>query len=520
MSAAAPATYPPAEVIVGVDVGTTAAKVVAFGLGSSWRHTAIREYPLLQPSPGWQVQDPQAIAAAVQGALAECVDAVGGSSVVALSVSAAMHGLIGLDARLRPLTPLVTWADARSRDEARRLREQGRAADVYRTSGTPVHPMTPLTKLMWFSAHEPELSAKVRYWVGLKDYVLVTLTGPLATELSSASGTGMLDLQTRDWSPAAIELAGISADQLPPVLPTTSALGLAKSVANRVGLPVGLPVVVGAADGPLGNLGTSAMAPGVVGLSLGTSGAVRMVVPEPRLDPDGRLFCYALTEDHWVVGGAVSNGGVVVRWAGGIFGPDLADGPGGVAPDAALLALAETVPAGSDGLLMLPYLLAERAPLWDPDLTGAFLGIRHGHTRGHFVRAAVEGVALQLSTIVDRLDRIEPVTGVRATGGVFRSPLWRDVMAGALGRPVVVTGGAEGSALGAAALGLYALGRVPELDRGVALLGPAGPGSDPSAGTATEPRDVEVYAGLRAAVPALLAAYGDVAALFESVGRR
>ncbi|PVU81143.1 sugar kinase [Cellulomonas sp. WB94] len=518
MSAQTAGVHPPAEVIIGLDVGTTAAKVVAFGLGSPWRHTAIREYPLVQPAPGWQVQDPQAIAAAVQGALAECVDAVGGSSVVALSVSAAMHGLIGLDAKLRPLTPLVTWADARARDEARSLRESGLAGALYRTSGTPVHPMSPLTKLMWFSAHEPQLCATVRYWVGLKDYVLVTLTGTLATELSSASGTGMLDLQTRDWSPAAIDLAGISADQLPPVLPTTSALGLMKTVANRVGLPVGLPVVVGAADGPLGNLGTNAMAPGVVGLSLGTSGAVRMVVPEPMLDPDGRLFCYALTDEHWVIGGAVSNGGVVVRWAGGIFGRDLAGDAGGVAPDAALLALAESVPPGSDGLLMLPYLLAERAPLWDPDLTGAFLGIRHAHTRGHFVRAAVEGVALQLSTIVDRLDRIEPVTSVRATGGVFRSPLWRDIMAGALGRPVCVTGGAEGSALGAAALGLYALGRVSELGDGVGVLEPDDADASSSAMPAAMPEHSEVYARMRAAVPGLLAAYDDVARLFRSMG--
>jgi gluconokinase len=519
MSAGTSTAYPPAEVIIGLDVGTTAAKVVAFGLGSSWRRGVVREYPLLQPAPGWQVQDPQAISAAVQTALSECVAAVGGATVVALSVSAAMHGLMGLDERLRPLTPLVTWADARSRDEARGLRDAGLAQEVYRASGTPVHPMTPLTKLMWFTRHERELSSRVRWWVGLKDYVLASLTGTLATELSSASGTGMLDLQTRDWSPTAIDLAGISADQLPPVLATTSALGLAKAVAHRVGLPVGLPVIAGAADGPLGNLGTGAMAPGVVGLSLGTSGALRMVVPEPALDPDGRLFCYALTDEHWVVGGAVSNGGIVVRWAGGIFGHGLGEVASGGAPDAELLALAGTVPAGSDGLLMLPYLLAERAPLWDPDLTGAFLGIRHAHTRGHFVRAAVEGVALQLSTIVDRLDRIEPVTAVRATGGVFRSQLWRDVVAGMLGRPVQVTGGAEGTALGAAALGLYALGRVYDLSLAVGLLGPEDGGRTAHAAPPTLPADAEAYARLRTAVPGLLAAYDEVARLFDATLR-
>lgn len=508
---------PPAEVIIGLDVGTTAAKVVAFGLGSRWRHSAIREYPLLQPNPGWQVQDPQAIAAAVLGALTECVGALGGARVLGLSVSTAMHGLIGLDARLRPMTPLVTWADARSRDEATQLRASELARQIYRTSGTPVHSMTPLTKLMWFSGHEPELAARVRWWVGLKDYVLATLTGTLATELSSASGTAMLDLSTLDWSPAAVELAGISAEQLPRILSTTSALGLTKTVAHRTGLPVGLPVIVGAADGPLGNLGTEAMAPGVVGLSLGTSGAVRMVVPRPALDPDGRLFCYALTEQHWVVGGAVSNGGAVARWAGSVFGRDLAASREGAPADAELLALAETVPPASDGLLMLPYLLAERAPLWDPDLTGAFLGIRHSHTRGHFVRAAVEGVALQLSTVVQALDRVEPVTAARATGGVFRSALWRRVVAGALGVPLTVTGGADGSALGAAALGLHALGRAPQLSGAVTLLRPAGGAADAvtEAAEAADPAEIAVYARMRAGVPGLLSAYDEVARLFE-----
>lgn len=519
MSAEPPTAYPPAEVIIGLDVGTTAAKAVAFGLGSSWRHTAIREYPLLAPEPGWQIQDPQTITAAVQTALRECVEAAGAATVIALSVSAAMHGLVGLDATLRPLTPLVTWADARSREEARGLRDAGLALEIYRTSGTPVHPMTPLTKLMWFTRHDPELSARVCWWVGLKDYLLGALTGTLATELSSASGTAMLDLHTRDWNPTAIDLAGIRADQLPPVLPTTSALGLAKSVAGRVGLPAGLPVIVGAGDGPLGNLGTSAMAPGVVGLSLGTSGAVRIVVPEPALDPDGRLFCYALTEDHWVVGGAVSNGGIVVRWAGGIFGHGDANGDGDADADAELLALAETVPAGSDGLLMLPYLLAERSPLWDPDLTGAFLGIRHAHNRGHFVRAAVEGVALQLSTIVERLDRIEPVATVRATGGAFRSRLWRDVLAGMLDRPVQITGGAEGTALGAAALGLYALGRVHDLSLAAGLLRPQDASTTAGEQPLTFPGDVETYARLRTAVPRLLTAYDEVARLFDATSR-
>ncbi|MDQ8702550.1 gluconokinase [Streptomyces sp. LHD-70] len=500
----------PGEIVIGLDVGTTAVKAVAFGVGSTWRRTAVREYPLLTPRRGQQVQDPGTIAAAVFSALRACAEQCAGSRVLSVSVSAAMHGLIGLDAGHRPLTPLVTWADDRARGEAAELRATGRATALHQSTGAPVHPMTPLTKLMWFHRAEPELCAKVRWWVGLKDYVLWLLTGSLVTELSSASGTGLLDLSTRTWQPAAVDLAGIEPDQLPDVLPTTSLLPLAARAAGESGLPPGTPVCVGAADGPLGNLGSQAMAPGTVGLSLGTSGAVRAAVPEPFVAPGGRLFCYALTDTAWVVGGAVSNGSVVMRWAGRTFGGG--SGDDGALSDQAVLSLAESVPAGCDGLVMLPYLLAERAPLWDPDVPGAYLGVRHSHTRGHFVRAAMEGVALQLSTVVDELDRIEPVKSVQVTGGAFRSPLWTSVIASVLGRPVHLVADAEGSALGAAALGLHALGRAPRLADAPALLG--APSPDTGDPVPVSPADAEVYRNVRAAIPPLLSSYASVAELF------
>ncbi len=184
---------PGTALIVGLDVGTTGVKAVAFGLGSGWRRVALREYPLLQPTEDQAVQDPPTVLAAIAEALAECVQAAGEAQVIAISVSAAMHGLIALDAELQPLTPLITWADARAREEALVLRRSG--AGLHALSGTPVHPMTPLSKLLWFSRHEPQTLTRARWWAGLKDLVLAWLTGTLVTELSSASATGMLDMR-------------------------------------------------------------------------------------------------------------------------------------------------------------------------------------------------------------------------------------------------------------------------------------------------------------------------------------
>lgn len=473
------------EVVIGLDVGTTAVKAVAFRLGSDRRHLATRECP---PGP---TQNLAHVSAAITHVLSECANACTGSRIVAISVGTAMHGLLALDDRKHPLTPLVTWADDRAVDQAWQLHLSGQATELQRVSGTPVHPMTPLAKLLWFRREAPELWSRTRWWAGLKDHVLLQLTGNLVTELSSASGTGMLDMTTRQWNPEALRLTGVRPEQLPRILPTTAVLDLSPAAARATGIPAGTPVVTGAADGPLGNLGTGAMAPGVAGLSLGTSGAVRTVATEPFADPESRLFSYALTDSIWVIGGAVSNGGSVVRWAGDVFASDLEAGP---RRDTELLELAAAVPVGSDGLVMLPYLLPERSPLWNPQLRGAYLGLTHHHTRGHFVRAAVEGTALRLAEIVADLDRVHPITSVRITGGTFRSPLWQTVVAAALDRPTVFSSGAEGTALGAAALGLYALRRASRLDTAPALLDSAYAAGEPVSVSA---HDAEQYRSMR-----------------------
>ncbi len=505
---------PPGDVVIGLDVGTTAVKAVAFSPGSAWRATALREYPLCEPRPGWQVQDPDAVVAATLEALRECVLATAGASVTAVSVGTAMHGLLALDRQNRPITPLLTWADSRATGQARWLRESGLAPELHRVTGTPVHPMSPLTKLMWFAASDERTCAEARWWIGLKEYVLLALTDFLVTELSSASGTGMLDLVAGDWYDGALELAAVNRGQLPEVLPTTAILSSSPALAERTGLRPGTPVVAGAADGPLGNLGTGAIDRGTAGLNLGTSGAVRTVVDRPATDPAGRLFCYALTADHWVVGGAISNGAHVVRWAAAALAPDLAAGAEDA--DEALLALAASVPPGSDGLVMLPYLVAERAPLWDPDVPGAYLGLRRGHTRGHLVRAAVEGVAAQLAAVVDVLDTVAPVDRVRATGGAFRAPLWRTSVAAALRRPLSVGSDAEGGALGAAALALHALGHTARLEDAPALLVAS---LDESPAVLPDDAEVAAAAQRRGRLPSLVDGLGRAAAALAAGAR-
>lgn len=503
---AAPSGDRPREVVLALDVGTTAVKVVAVGVDRPWRHLVEREYPLSEPRPGWQVQDADEVARACLSALTECVEVIGADRVLGLALSTAMHGLVGVSRDDIPTTPVITWADARASAEARALRGTTEGRMLHHTTGTPVHPMTPLLKLRWFGQHSPETTRATARWLDLKAFVVLRLTGRAATELSSASGSGLLDIRRLEWFDPALEYAGTTADRLPDLLSPTATLPLARDVAAATGLPSGLPVVLGGADGPLGNLGTGATRPSRPGLSLGTSGALRMVVHQPPDTLDPALFCYVLTESIWVVGGAVSNGGIVIRWAGELLTPGIDD-------DAAVLALAEDIAPGSDGLVVLPYLLSERAPLWDPDVQGAVLGLRRRHGRGHLVRAAVEGVALQLSAVLSRLEALHPVEGLRGTGGTLRSPLWRAVLADALGHPIEVVGAAEGTAVGAAALGLVGLGRAEHPIAARDVL--ADPMQDIPEIHEPDPARVAVYAGLRERTVELLDRLAPVRALLS-----
>ncbi|MFI7425455.1 gluconokinase [Micromonospora sp. NPDC049836] len=447
-------------VVLGVDIGTTSTKAVAYDTGGRQLAAHSIGYPLDEPQPGYAQQDPQLIVDAVVGAIRAVVEQLP-MPVAGLCFSTAMHSLIGLDADGTPLTPSVTWADSRASAQAERLRAVPSGLALHRRTGTPIHPMAPLPKLVWFAEQEPKLHERVAYWVGIKDYVLLRLTGTLVTDHSVASATGLLDIHRLTWDAEALRIAGITAERLPRLVPTTHVLpGLSAPVARATGLPAGTPVVLGAGDGPLANLGLGAVRPGVVACSIGTSGAMRVMVERPGVDPLGGVFCYALTEDRWVVGGAINNGGIVLQWAGEALAPEL-----GEHTEEELLDLAARAPVGSGGLIMLPYLLSERAPHWSALPRGAYVGLAHGHRREHLVRAALEGVCQQLALVLASVRAAgNEVREIRASGGFARSPLWRQILADALGLPVRFPAGHEGSSFGAALLGMQALGLIESIE--------------------------------------------------------
>ena len=309
-------------VVIGIDIGTTSTKSVAYDVDGHPGATHAVGYPLDEPEPGYAEQDPDVILAAVLETV-RAVTARCAGRVLAVSFSTAMHALIGLDAAGVPVTPSVTWADSRASIQAEQLRATARGLALHRRTGTPIHPMSPLTKLIWFHERQPELCRRVAHWVGIKDYVVLRMCGTLVTDHSVASGTGLMDIHRLAWDPEALQIAGIEAGQLPALAPTTTVLPpITTDTAAATGLPAATTLVLGGGDGPLANLGLGAVQPGVAACSIGTSGALRVMVEQPGVDPDGGVFCYALTENRWAVGGAINNGGVVLGWTGEALAPD------------------------------------------------------------------------------------------------------------------------------------------------------------------------------------------------------
>ncbi|MGF1540657.1 MAG: gluconokinase [Pleurocapsa sp.] len=455
--------------VIGVDIGTTSTKTAVYDTSGQVLNRHFVGYPLKAPTPGAAVQNPdqifQAVITSVEQAIAK--SEIKQSEIICLSFSAAMHSLIVVDDGGKALTPSITWADNRSADWADKLKQDYNGQEIYRRTGTPIHPMSPLAKLMWLRYSKGELWQQAAKFISIKEYIFWHLFQEYVVDYSIASATGLFNLQNLDWDQEALKITGIQPSQLSQLVSTTHIIkGIQCQYAEQMGINAHTPVVIGASDGVLANLGVGAIAPGIVAVTVGTSGAVRATITKPQTDPKGRLFCYALTENYWVIGGAVNNGGITLRWVK----DQLADAEIDTAkllgqdPYDMLTAIADTIPPGSEGLIFHPYLSGERSPLWDANARGSFFGLALHHHKGHLIRAVLEGVVYNLYLVLEALSAIVgEVKSVKAAGGFARSSLWRQMLADIFAREVSIPESYESSCLGAAILGLYAMGEIQEL---------------------------------------------------------
>jgi gluconokinase len=465
--------------IIGVDIGTSSTKAVLFDTDAQQIGSSAQRYNLRFASgsaapmsgPGAAEQDANEILQATLLTVAEVIAASGMdlSQLLGLSFSCAMHTLLLVDEAGEPITPLYTWADNRSDRAATFVQQQD--SGLYQRTGLPAHPMSPLVKLVWLGQEQPAVFAKAARVASVKEYVLSHWCGEWVVDLSIATTTGLLNLGDLTWDAGALALAGIRPDQLSRLVPTTQALPVSAAIAQKVGIRADTPVIVGASDGVLANLGIGAITTDVAAITLGTSGAVRRMVDRPITNSAAQLFCYALSPTQWVMGGAVNNGGIALQWARDTLVP-YSTSPyerreHGSEPTAStyerMTQMAETIAPGAEGLIFHPYLLGERAPLWNAQARASFFGIGRNHTQAHFVRSVMEGVLYNLQSVFAALvEAGGDVTTLRASGGFAHSQVWQQMLADILNRPIEIPTVIESSALGAATLALVALGEWPD----------------------------------------------------------
>jgi gluconokinase len=455
--------------ILSLDIGTTSSKAVLFDREGYMHASHAVEYPLHTPTANRAEQDPNQIVHAAMESIKQTIAQthIKSHEIRCMSISSAMHSLILVDEQGDPLTPCITWADNRSSAYVDILRTQYDAHSIYMASGMPIHPMSPLLKIMWIHDHEPKLFSKAHKFISIKEYLIYRWCHQYLIDQSIASTTGLYDLNTKTWYAPSLQACHIKPEQLSTIVPTTHVIdGIHRIWAEKMGISHATPIVIGASDGVLANLGNGAIDSQKFAITIGTSGAIRTVVERPVTDPLERTFCYALTEDRWVIGGAINNGGVLLRWIRDELAMlETADAyKAGIDPYDHLISLAQSVPPGADGLLMLPFFTGERSPLWNADARGVFFGLSLAHGKKHMIRATLEGICYALRSVSEAMQHTtsKPLE-LRASGGFARSAFWRQLVSDVLGLPLSIPKSTESSAAGAALLGLYAIGDITNL---------------------------------------------------------
>jgi len=441
--------------ILGIDIGTGSTKAVAVGFNHDAFASAQYFYPTTVAQPGYSEQDPELIWEAFQQSIQDVVEQAG-SAPETVSLSTAMHSLIAVDPNGKALAPMLTWADSRSADIAEKLLSSSLGKELYKLTGTPIHSMSPLSKLIWIRENEPQLFEKAYKFLSIKEYIWFKLFGTFECDYSIASCTGLMDIKKLTWCNEALAAAGITADKLSTLVPTTY-------VRKDFGLREVLPVlnnetlfVIGASDGCLANLGTGAIDEGIAALTIGTSGALRVAGSKPVANEEAMTFSYLLDEEIYINGGPINNGGIALKWhLKNIYNKNELS-----AEDyEAAFAASEQIGAGAEGLIFLPYLQGERAPIWDSKSCGTFFGIGLEHHQAHFTRAVIEGICFALNDVLQSLVASgQQIDQLNVSGGFVSSPLWLQILADITGKKLLLATTADASAVGAAYLAMKATG--------------------------------------------------------------
>ncbi len=493
--------------LLGLDISTTGAKALLINKAGQVVASHTTPQPISQPYPLWSEQNPSdwwdGMVASIQAVVAQIEDA---TDIVGIGLTGQMHGLVCLDEAGNVLRPAMLWNDQRTQAECDWITETVGSARLIELTGNQALTGFTAPKLIWLRKHEPEIYSQIAHILLPKDYIRFKLTGDDHTDLAGAAGTLLLDVKNRTWSAEVLQALDIPSEWMPKVHEGTAQTGVVQSTAAALtNLAADIPVFGGGGDQAAQAVGVGAIEPGVIALTLGTSGVVFAPLPEYAYEPQGRLhaFCHALPGQYHFMGVMLSAAGSL-QWYHDTLAPDV--------DYDTLIAETVDIPAGAEGLFFLPYLNGERTPHPDPLARGAFIGLTSRHTRAHMTQAVLEGIAFGLRDSFELITAAEAgrvIHQVRVSGGGARSQRWLQILASILNYPLVQVEALEGAAYGAAilaGLGLQLWQDTTELNNLITL------------GNEIQPDDtVSAYAKLyqiyRSLYPTLQASFAEISTL-------
>ncbi len=425
--------------LLGIDVGTSGCKAVLIDEFGVVLKQALAEYPFMTPQPGWTEQDPQEWV----GGVKKVIEAIGELKPDAIGLTGQMHGSVFLGRDNEVIRPALLWNDQRTAKECQEINERVGSDEVKKITGNPPLTGFQAPKILWLRNHEPHHFEKLKKVLLPKDYVRFVLSGEFATEVSDASGVGLLDLSKRNWSQSMLDELKLPNQFFPTVSESYAVTSYTKG--GFAGLVDGIPIVGGGGDQAAGAIGSGIIKAGPVSMSLGTSGVVFTALNSPAYDDEGRVHTFCHANGGWHAMGVMLSCGGAVEWLKKSLFSHITykefDG------------LAESVPAGSRGVLFQPYLAGERSPIIDPYARGSWLGLSLGSDQGVLIRSVIEGVCFGLKGSYDVLASLGArAEQIRVTGGGSKSNLWLQILADVFEVPVARLETSEGPSYGAALL--------------------------------------------------------------------
>ena len=448
------------NIFLGIDLGTTGTKIVAMNHKGELIKSASAEYQILNPKQQFAEQNPDYWWNAVKNLTNKIFKEKPElkNSIAAVGIAGQMHTHVYLDQDNNLLRNAITWMDQRSQPIVDRINSQEENKElIFKITANFLTPTYTAPNIIWVKENQPEIYAKTKKILLAKDYVKFKLTGKMVTDYSDAAGTMLFDTKNMKWSDELFDLYQIEKSLMPSLAPSAAVIAeISEKAAEITGIPAETPVINGSADHAAAALGAGVTDPGEVAAILGTAGVISVVSDKRIGDPDERIFCwnYCL-EDKWVNLAPMQTAGAALNWFKNNFDEDNKNAFNNYNQNII------NIEAGSDGLIFLPYLMGERAPIWDSDAKGVFFGLRMNHSKYHFVKAIMEGVSFAFKNNLEVMEELGiEINEMKFLGGGSKSENWMEIMAGVLNKKIKVVIGSETGALGISimcglALGIY-----------------------------------------------------------------